>query len=352
MRTGARGIGFLLCTRTLSPALLLFPQRWIAYQLLLALAQCHGAGVCHGDIRSENVALTSWDWAFLVDFAPYKPTLLPADNPADFSFFFDTGSRRKCCIAPERFYDPGPSGPGAAQAAGTPLTPAMVGSCWGRGRLRGAPDAPGLGSQLRAVRFMFRGCPCCHAAHAGDVLCCFCKFRPDMSTLPCPPLQDVFSLGCVLAELFLDGQPLFDYSRLLAYRLGGAAGTAGPAPLAALDKVHHSVRGMIAHMLQRDPAARHSVQQYLQVGWGGTGGLAQYRGARAARVRWQMPSSRLSCSCRQTVLGRGQGGRQLAAGRTRLAAREPTAGRRGRMADSAVPAVPPLVRMPCFPDWA
>lgn len=37
-------------------------QRWIAYQLLLALVQCHERGVCHGDIRTENVALTSWDW--------------------------------------------------------------------------------------------------------------------------------------------------------------------------------------------------------------------------------------------------------------------------------------------------
>ncbi|KAL4452504.1 hypothetical protein ABPG75_008166 [Micractinium tetrahymenae] len=190
------------------PFLTLIEKRWIAYQLLLALAQCHAAGICHGDIRAENVALTSWDWAFLVDFAPYKPTLLPADNPADFSFFFDTGGRRKCCIAPERFYDPGPGGPSPAQAAAAPLTPAM----------------------------------------------------------------DVFSLGCVLAELFLDGQPLFDYSRLLAYRLGGAVGTAGaagPASLAALDKVHPSVRGMIAHMVQRDPSARHSVQQYLQEASGG-----------------------------------------------------------------------------------
>jgi hypothetical protein len=25
--------------------------------------------------------------------------------------------------------------------------------------------------------------------------------------------MDVFSLGCVLAELFMDGQPLFDYSK-------------------------------------------------------------------------------------------------------------------------------------------
>lgn len=29
------------------------------------------------------------------------------DNPADFSFFFDTSSRRACNLAPERFYAPG-----------------------------------------------------------------------------------------------------------------------------------------------------------------------------------------------------------------------------------------------------
>lgn len=100
-------------------------QRWIAYQLLLGAAQCHARGVCHGDIKPENVALTSWDWAFLVDFAPYKPTLLPADNPADFSLFFDTGGRRRCYLAPERFYDPAPGG-GGPHAAAAPLTPAMV----------------------------------------------------------------------------------------------------------------------------------------------------------------------------------------------------------------------------------
>lgn len=31
-------------------------------------------------------------------------------------------------------------------------------------------------------------------------------------------LQDVFSLGCVLAELFLDGRALFDLGTLLAYK--------------------------------------------------------------------------------------------------------------------------------------
>lgn len=61
-------------------------------------------GVRHGDIKSENVVVTSWNWLFLTDIAFYKPTLLPADNPADYTHFFDTGQRRRCYLAPERFY--------------------------------------------------------------------------------------------------------------------------------------------------------------------------------------------------------------------------------------------------------
>ncbi|GAB4818761.1 hypothetical protein N2152v2_005807 [Parachlorella kessleri] len=169
-------------------------KKWVAYQLLLALVQCHERGVCHGDIKSENTLLTSWDWVYLVDFAPYKPTALPADNPADFSFFFDTAGRRKCYIAPERFYDSA-SPQAAREAAAMQLTPAM----------------------------------------------------------------DVFSAGCVLAELFMDGQPLFDYSKLLAYRLGQY----DPAP--ALDKVEAGVREVVLHMTRRDPAQRKTAAEYLQM---------------------------------------------------------------------------------------
>ena len=58
-----------------------------------ALAQSHECGICHGDIKTENVVLTAWDWALLSDFAPFKPRTLPDDNSADFSFFFDTPVR-------------------------------------------------------------------------------------------------------------------------------------------------------------------------------------------------------------------------------------------------------------------
>ena len=86
----------------------------------------------HGDVKCENVLLTSWSWAVLADFAaPYKPATLPADNPADFSYFFDAGGRRRCYVAPERFVDGGggggdAGGGGVGGDAAAQLTPAMV----------------------------------------------------------------------------------------------------------------------------------------------------------------------------------------------------------------------------------
>ena len=65
-------------------------KKWIAFQLLLALQQAHKHGVCHGDIKMENVMISSWNWVILTDFASFKPTYLPEDNPAEFSYFFDT----------------------------------------------------------------------------------------------------------------------------------------------------------------------------------------------------------------------------------------------------------------------
>ncbi|KAL8408854.1 hypothetical protein RB594_007329 [Gaeumannomyces avenae] len=83
-------------------------KKWLAFQLLCALRDCHARDIYHGDIKSENTLVTSWNWLYLSDFsASFKPVMLPDDNPADFSYFFDTSGRRTCYLAPERFYPPG-----------------------------------------------------------------------------------------------------------------------------------------------------------------------------------------------------------------------------------------------------
>lgn len=47
--------------------------------------------------------VSSWNWLLLADFATIKPTTLPENDPADFTYFFDTSRRRTCYLAPERF---------------------------------------------------------------------------------------------------------------------------------------------------------------------------------------------------------------------------------------------------------
>ncbi|KAI3754228.1 hypothetical protein L1987_54007 [Smallanthus sonchifolius] len=174
------------------PFLSLVEKKWLAFQLLYAVKQSHDNGVCHGDIKCENVLVTSWNWLYLADFASFKPTYIPHDDPSDFSFFFDTGGRRRCYLAPERFYEHG-------------------------GEIQVAQDAP---------------------------------LRPSM---------DIFSVGCVIAELFLEGQPLFELSQLLAYRRGQFD------PSQHLEKIPDSgIRKMILHMIQLDPDSRCSAESYLQ----------------------------------------------------------------------------------------
>ncbi|KAJ8768798.1 hypothetical protein K2173_023702 [Erythroxylum novogranatense] len=174
------------------PFLSLVEKKWLAFQLLLAVKQCHEKGICHGDIKCENVLVTSWNWLYLADFASFKPTYIPYDDPSDFSFFFDTGGRRLCYLAPERFYEHG-------------------------GEMQIALDA---------------------------------LLKPSM---------DIFSVGCVIAELFLEGQQLFELSQLLAYRRGQYD------PSQHLEKIPDSgIRKMILHMIQLEPEARLSAEGYLQ----------------------------------------------------------------------------------------
>jgi phosphoinositide-3-kinase, regulatory subunit 4 len=86
------------------PFLTSLEKAWVAFQLLMALRQAHFYGLCHGDVKSENVMVTSWNWVFLTDFAPYKPTFIPQDDSThEFSYYFDTSERRVCYLAPERF---------------------------------------------------------------------------------------------------------------------------------------------------------------------------------------------------------------------------------------------------------
>ena len=165
-------------------------KKWLAYQLLCALRDCHAREVYHGDIKTENVLVTSWNWLYLTDFSSsFKKTYLPEDNPADFSYYFDTSGRRTCYLAPERFL--------------------------------GADD----NDDGRGVTWA----------------------------------MDVFSVGCVIAELFLEA-PIFSLSQLYKYRKGEYDPKIG-----YLGKIQdHEVRELVSHMIQLEPESRFSAEEYLK----------------------------------------------------------------------------------------
>ncbi|KAL8812274.1 MAG: hypothetical protein Q9223_001209 [Gallowayella weberi] len=164
-------------------------KKWLAFQLLCALRDCHARNVFHGDIKTENVLVTSWNWLYLTDFSScYKKTRLPEDNPADFSYYFDTSGRRTCYLAPERFLSADESDDGS-------------GVTWA---------------------------------------------------------MDVFSVGCVIAELFLES-PIFTLSQLYKYRKGEF-----DPSFSYLDRIEDTdVRELVSHMIQLDPESRYAAEEYL-----------------------------------------------------------------------------------------
>lgn len=104
---------------------------------------------------------------YVTDFASYKPAYLPLDDPSDFSFYFDTSGRRTCYVAPERFYTQDTN-----------------------------PEISAKKSKLAQEETLGK--------RDGKVT----------------ESMDCFSAGCVIAELFLEGAPLFTLSQLYKYREG------------------------------------------------------------------------------------------------------------------------------------
>ncbi|XP_053618179.1 phosphoinositide 3-kinase regulatory subunit 4 [Plodia interpunctella] len=190
------------------PFLTVLEKKWITFQVLYALHRMHKLGICHGDIKLENIMVTSWLWVLLTDIASFKPTFLPDDNPADFSYFFDTSRRRLCYVAPERFVR--------------------------------APDPNNrpVGDD-RSGGLLLSESPC----KVGELV----------------PSMDIFSAGCALLELWNDGTPALDLPGLLAYRNGEDR----PPTMTLPDGHDPRLRALLHSMTERNPRDRRSAELYL-----------------------------------------------------------------------------------------
>lgn len=158
---------------------------WIIYQCLLAVWELHKAQLCHGDIKSENFLVTSWNWVFLGDIGSfYKPNYLQEGDLTSYKTFFGTGERPACYLPPEKF---------TAKCKDEDLTPEM----------------------------------------------------------------DIFSLGCVISEIWSDGQYLFTLADLLTYK---KTGQLSKLPEIKLETLNSMLKSMLSH----NPSDRKSIDHYLE----------------------------------------------------------------------------------------
>lgn len=189
------------------PFLTPIEKRWIAFQLLCAVNEIHSLQICHGDMKTENVLVNSFLWVSLADLASYKPVYLSKNHPsADFNYYFDISRRRTCCLAPER------------------LEPSTA-----------RPNISPQSDNLVVEELM----------------------PPDPNDFT--PAMDIFSLGCVIAELFME-RPLFDFAQLLAYR----DRKYDPSMELRQEIGDSNVLEMIFSMLSLDASERKSANEYLQ----------------------------------------------------------------------------------------
>ena len=85
------------------PKLSITEKKWLVFQLLCAVSQVHRGGLVHGDIKPENILITSYNQLFLTDLVKYKPTYVEADLVNYNLYFGEMDNNRRCYIAPERF---------------------------------------------------------------------------------------------------------------------------------------------------------------------------------------------------------------------------------------------------------
>ena len=88
------------------PYLTKIEKKWISFQILYGLWQIHNKGICHGNIKLENILLSSNMSVFLCDMAPYKPAYIQEDDVGSFTYYFGgSSSVNSCNLAPERLVD-------------------------------------------------------------------------------------------------------------------------------------------------------------------------------------------------------------------------------------------------------
>ena len=176
-------------------------KRWISTQILIGLNSLHNEKLFHGDLKSSNVLLTTSNHVFISDLATYKPLYVLEDALGEIRNFFSC-TENACLLAPEKFLSKG-----AAQ--------------------------DNLGS-----------------------------YNYSLNLLPPEEIEalqkmDVFSFGCLLAEIYLEsGKYLFTLEELQHYRKGEYS------PEDRIKNIpNEKIRNLVLNLTQKDPSARMNMEE-------------------------------------------------------------------------------------------
>lgn len=182
------------------PKLTLEEKRFLISQLLIGVLNIHENGLFHNDLNSTHIFLTSQNHLLITDFGSYKPLYLLDSNSGDYRYFFQVDTEDHITLAPEKFVKE---------------------------------------SQEDLARYAVR-----MSGNRREIF--FTKMdEMDERLIERMQLMDVFSCGCIMAEIMLDGSKLFEKEAYPLLRRG-------KFPLEeTLSKVEdEGIRILIKNMLQ------------------------------------------------------------------------------------------------------
>ena len=212
--------GTSLADRVHSRPFLSYVERlWLTFQLLKALQAAHSRGICHGDLHPENVLVLSHNWLLLADWAPHKPTFLPLEDPANYIYFFGSGDKRRCCVAPERFCSEAQlAAMEQQQPAHTPAPTSTAAGDTNTGTANSSSAFEGASLSALARQQASRSIGVAPARSTAPPAPAKQERASSASDPMLLPSMDIFSAGCVLAELWCGGRTLLELPDILRYR--------------------------------------------------------------------------------------------------------------------------------------
>ena len=245
-------------------------KMYIAHQIISCVHDLHSKlNLCHGHLSCENIGLSSFLSVFILDIMPVsgsgnnnravRPLLIPDDDPSDWIYYFQ-----------ERTFSASSSSNLTSRRVGgmrrgyDDFSSTFGGAYADSANTKGGADYIGASASSSTTSNK-------HAGGSGGEKKCYIapeRFISKTSSSHPPttltPAMDIFSLGCVLMELFLNGETAMDLGDLMEYRRINGNVAEHSTLSKRLNKIESGkMRAAVRNMLHLDPTKRLSAGEYL-----------------------------------------------------------------------------------------